>query len=326
MPSRVLRALTAALALSSFAAHAADQCPLPGAAAPEMSKPWGNLSPEVEEGFESATLDLSYRTGFRWGASRGRHIVRDDQFRVWKGQPMLEGPISNPDRQWEGFSGSHSLLFSFPAGKNGFAEQRFSLGKAYPELWIGYWLRVPINWEHGSGNSNNKFFAIWMDEYERVGPTGVIQTRNSNGDSVISPYVRTRGNRHQGEEVGNLLIDSSRDRGRWMQVAIHVKMASSASAGDGVFALYRRWQGEESFEKIFGYSDWDNYHVGGNRGFAHGYLMGWANATQAQDSEWLLDDFVVTTESLLDTPTFTTDSAPEQQAPPAIPVIVAPQS
>ncbi|MCW8193286.1 hypothetical protein F6455_00610 [Proteobacteria bacterium 005FR1] len=321
MSKKLWHSLAATLALSSFGAFAADQCYAP--AEPVLAKPWGNLIPDVEEGFESATLDVPYTTGFSWGSARGRSIVRDDQYRVWKGESILEGPESG--REWEGFSGSHAMLFSFPAGQNGFAEQRFSLGKAYPELWVGYWLRVPTNWTHGSGNTNNKFFAIWMDEYERVGPTGVIQTRNRNGDSAISPYVRTRDNDHLGERMGNLLIDISRDRGRWMQVAIHVKMASGASAADGVFELYRRWEGEQDFEKIFGYDDWDNYHVGGNRGFAHGYLMGWANATQPEASEWLLDDFVVTTENLLLVPSFTGDAAPQPRPAPAIPVIIGPQ-
>jgi hypothetical protein len=294
--------LSATLALASFSAFATTQvqCPVLDDDAGGKEGPWNGAKLEMTEGFESATLNLRYATGFRWTSSMNRSIVRDDQYIVWKGQPMMEGPVVDPPRQWEGYTGTHALRFSFPAGNNGFSEQRFSLGKAYPELWIGYWLRVPINWEHGSGNSNNKFFAIWMDEYERVGPTGVIQTRNSGGDSKISPYVRTRNNRHLGEEAGKLLIDSSRDRGRWMQVVIHVKMASGASNADGVFELYRRWEDANEFENIFAYDNWDNYHVGGNRGFAHGYLMGWANATQPKSSEWLLDDFVVSASSLLD--------------------------
>ncbi|MCW8193283.1 hypothetical protein F6455_00595 [Proteobacteria bacterium 005FR1] len=237
----------------------------------------------------------------------------------------MEGPIGDPPRKWEGFSGSHALMFSYPAGKNGFSEQRFSLGRAYPDLWVGYWLRVPINWKHGSGNTNNKFFAIWMDEYEYKGPgaTGVIQIRNAgDGDSKISPYAMTRDNHHPGEELGKTFIRSPEDQGRWMQVVIHAQMASGPTNRDGIFELYRRWEGESEFDQIFRIDDWENYHVGGNEGFAHGYLMGWANATQPYTSEWLLDDFVFSDQSLLKTPA--PRSAPREESSPSIPSFVVP--
>lgn len=309
-------------------AHPGAHYPAPSESAKHAEqKLWGKVAVEVSESFESASLDLSYPSGFTWGAARSRSIVRDDQYIVWKGAPRLDGPFSDPDRAWEGITGRHALMFSYPAGKNGFAEQRFSLGRAYPDLWIGYWLRVPTNWEHGTGNTNNKFFAIWMDEYEYKGPgaTGVIQIRNAgDGDSIISPYAMTRDNHHPGETPGKLLIRSPEDRGRWMQVVVHAKMASAPTARDGVFEMFRRWQGEAKFEEIFSFNDWDNFHVGGNKGFAHGYLMGWANATQAYESEWLLDDLVVSEHSLLGVQAVTDSSQAGQRSRPAIPNFVVP--
>jgi hypothetical protein len=292
------------LTLFSMLLEAEVQCPIEGDTGELINSngSWGKVSSIVREDFETGVLDENYPSGFRWGQtwqSVRMSVVRDDQYIVWKNGRVMEGPVSGAD--WEGFSGMHSLRFAYPAGQNGWSEQRFSLGGAYPELWIGYWLRVPSNWEHGTGrDSNNKFFAIWMDEYEREGPTGVIQTRNRSGNSIISPYVRTRANRHLGESPGMTLIEVPKDRGRWMQVIIWVKMASSATAADGNFAMYRRWEGEDEFENVFSYNDWDNYHVGGNRGFAHGYLMGWANAIQPRTSDWLLDDFIVSQENLLE--------------------------
>lgn len=281
----------------SSLATAQDQCQVPESH--EGSDPWGGAALQFNDDFESARLDVNHDSGFQWGHSVRATIVRDDQFKVWHNGPILKGP---EEGDWSAHSGSHSLRFRYLEGASSFAEQRFFLGNAYPEIWIGYWVRIPQNWEHGTGNTNNKFFAIWMDEYEFAGPgaTGVIQIRNDgNGNSLISPYALSRDNHHPGEELGKLLIRSPEDQGRWMQVVIHAKMASGPTNADGIFEMYRRWEGDPTFENIFSMTNWENYHVGGNEGFAKGYLMGWANATQPEETEWLLDDFVVSTESLL---------------------------
>lgn len=320
------RSAVLGLALCSTLLGAETQCPVDEEVSSPGKDSWGGASFIVKEDFEKGVLDSRYSSGFRWGQtwqSVRMSVVRDDQYIVWNKGSVAEGPVSGAD--WEGHSGTHALRFAYPAGQNGWAEQRFSLGAAYPELWIGYWLRVPSSWTHGTGvDSNNKFFAIWMDEYEKQGPTGVIQTRNRNGSSKISPYVRTRANRHLGEDPGMTFIDVPADRGRWMQVVIHVKMASEQSAADGIFELYRRWEGEKTFESIFAYENWDNYHVGGNRGFAHGYLLGWFNAVQPDASDWLLDDFIVSEENLVEVETSISQEQPSSDPQRVVPKIIKP--
>jgi hypothetical protein len=311
------------LAFFSAVAVAESQCPAPVVERDLRQEPWADIPYIVKEDFERGSLDVPYANGFDWGQSVRMTVVRDDQVITWEKRGNTGGPHAGKD--WEGFSGSHALRFGYPSGGDGWSEQRFSLGGAYPELWVGYWIRVPTNWTHGGWNSqsngdNNKFFAIWMDEYEKVGPTGVIQTRGANGDTKMSPYVRNRANRHLGEDGGDRFIDVPGDRGRWMQVIMHMKMASSLEAKDGVFELYRRWEDESKFEQIFAYDNWDNYHVGGNRGFAHGYLLGWKNAVQPEASDWLLDDFIATDQNLLESETREVPMAPK----PRIPSIIKP--
>ncbi|MCW8193287.1 hypothetical protein F6455_00615 [Proteobacteria bacterium 005FR1] len=298
MANRAIKSLAVLIAAAACSTTAvAQQC-----AAPVSAAPGAPASAIVHDSFQGGINQSPTASGFQW--HKGTRT----------------GTVS------QGYSDAGALQFRFPAGNNGMSEQRFSLGGAYPELWFRYWVKVPANWEHGSGNTNNKFFAIWMDEYERKGATGVIQTRDSGGHSVISPYVRTRGNQHLGEETGNMLIDISKDRGRWMQVVIHVKMASAAGSPDGVFELYRRWEGEQNFETIFSKSDWDNFHVGGNKGFSHGYLMGWANATQPSASEWLIDDFLVSEKNLLNTDSVPAPKPQSSNKTAKIPKIVPPQA
>jgi len=265
----------------------------------DSSSTWPGAKLTFEEGFEFADLDTHYGNGFSWDESRRMSIAN------------------------QGFTGDRSLQFNFPAGENGFSEQRFTLDKAYPDIWIGYRLRVPDNWEHGSSGpagNNNKFFAIWMDRYAAEGPTGVFATRPSSGDSRIMAIPKDRYNDHPGEKAGGILIRVPEDRGRWMHVVIHAKMASSADRADGVFELFRRWEGESKYTEIYSTSDWPNYHIGGNRGFRQLYLMGWANADQPQATQWLLDDFVVSETSLLELPSKAEPTKPE----PVIPSFILP--
>jgi hypothetical protein len=312
------------LAFFSALAVAESHCPAPVVERDLRLEPWADIPYIVKEDFERGSLDVPYANGFDWGQSVRMTVVRDDQTITWEKRGNIGGPY--PEKDWEGFSGSHALRFGFPSGGDGWAEQRFSLGGAYPDLWVGYWMRVPNNWTHGEWNSqsngnNNKFFAIWMDEYEKIGPTGVIQTRGENGDTRMSPYIRNSANRHPGETAGPIFIDSSRDRGRWMQVIIHMKMASSQDAHDGKFELYRRWEDESNFEQVFAFDKWDNYHVGGNRGFAHGYLLGWYNAVQPEATDWLMDDFIATEHNLLESETREAPVAPSE---PRVPAIIQP--
>lgn len=321
MRKSATRLTSAVIGLVLAASAAAQtQCPA-GDNLTNSNGSWGTARPIMYEDFESGDLSGTSASGFSWDRSVRMSVVRDDETILWESWNSGE---TGAGANWTPFSGRNSLRFGYPAGANGWAEQRFTLGGAYPELWIGYWLRVPENWRHGTGtNSNNKFFAIWMDRYEEMGPTGVIQTRNSNGSSIISPYVRDRTNDHQGEDPGKLLIDINTDRGRWMQVVIHVKMASGEGVRDGLFELYRRWQGENQFEQIFGYNDWDNYHVGGNRGFAQGYILGWANADQPASYDWLLDEFIASEDNLIEAVTSAPASSPSP-AEPTIPNIILP--
>ena len=185
---------------------------------------------------------------------------------------------------WTARDGEYSLAFDYAAGIN-MAEQRFSFNNI-PEVWMSYWIRVPVNFYQGS--LNNKFLALWGSTYDQAGDI-TWQTRPSgNGNAIL--VVQPGGVGHS-EILGTPFINVQTDRGRWMKVVVHAKTATSQNSNDGVIELWRKWEDEESYTKIHEMFNAPNLWESGTLGFRNGYLMGWANDPYDQDTEWLIDDF-----------------------------------
>ena len=271
------------------------------------------VSPRVEgapndaaffDSFESGDMSATNRDGFRWERNNRTSVVtmKPGPRIVWHNGPRDEAGPSGAD--WTAHHGDHSLRFRYPAGE-AWSEQRFDLGGAYPEIWIRYWLRVPKNFQHGAGNpSNHKFFALWMDGYSQhgKGPTIVWNFwRQADGNSRFS-FSHSKdpvGAGHHGLAPDFLV--SSRDRGRWMQIVLYAKMSSAPGKNDGEARIWRRWQDEKDFALI-SETVGRGFHApeDGPQGWSAGYILGWANAAYAEDTEWLLDSFTVSDKTLLD--------------------------
>ena len=266
-------------------------------------------SPKVlfDDGFESGDLSATSPDGFAWGRTNRTSVVTMDDkgpLVVWNNKAVKVRP---PDpRNWRAHSGKYALRFRYPAGQT-MAEQRFKLGQAYPEIWFRFWLRVPENFQHGPKNpSNNKFFALWMDGYSQHGDgaTAVWNFwRQADGNSrfTFSNSRDTAGRGHHGSARDFLV--SPRDRGRWMQIVLYAKMSSAPGVADGEQGIWRRWEGQKEFtliSKAVGRGLQPSKDKTKAQGWAAGYILGWSNATYAQTTEWLLDEFTVSEHSLLD--------------------------
>ncbi len=273
----------------------------------------------IFDSFESRDMSTTSVDGFLWGSNNSTSIVTQDS---------VDGPVAvynngsiynvaspimadGSVRDWSVIEGGYGLRFRYGSGLH-WAEQRFDLGVGYPEIWIRFWLRVPLNFKHNTGNTNNKLLAIWMDDYEfqGFGPTVVWQYRNDGNNGSTTMYYKIRntgylnnnnGQRHSGELQSHAFITYPSDQGRWMQVVFHIKSSSSVLAADGIVEMYRRWQSENSFTLLHQELNVPLLHVAGSglNGFKQGYLMGWANAPYENDTEWLLDGFSVSENSLL---------------------------
>ncbi len=270
-----------------------------------------NSAEIFSDSFESADFSSTNIEGFKWSFPNRTSIVKQDPevgaVVVNNGKAIYN--IIGSARDWTAKSGIHSMRFHYPAGES-MSEQRFNLVTPHRDLWFRYWLRVPVNFRHGTGNNNNKLFAIYMDSYEfkGLGPTVVWQYRNngSNGSNTVVYHLNntgtmndSNGQRHSGELQSTPFITYPDDQGRWMQLVFHVKAASNSSLHDGVIQMWRRWQNESSFTKLHEITNAQIHSPVSTNGWRAGYIMGWANAAYSVDTEWLLDDFIVSDTSLV---------------------------
>lgn len=262
-------------------------------------------APLIVESFESGDMSATNEDGFEWQRNNRTSVVTEEAA-VYNNGEIYNPPKSGED--WSAFHGQHSLRFRYPAGE-AMAEQRFLLGGAYRDIWFQYWVRVPTNYSHGgSSPSNNKFFALWMDDYSSKGsgPTVAWEFWGTGGGSSNLAFHYSEGgyNVMGGHKQYTDFISVPNDRGRWMEITIHIKASSSGSSSDGIIELWRRWDGESPDNRELLHRTQDAVlpvPSGGPNGWAAGYLMGWANAAYSETTEWLIDHITISTESLLGT-------------------------
>jgi len=256
-----------------------------------------------QDGFESGNMSATNPDGFKWANNNGTYVATAEK-KVW-----YNGPADQPAKEgedWKPKSGKHSFLFVYKPGKDHWTEQRFRLGKAQRDLWIRYWLRVPTNFSHGTRRpTNNKLFALWMDGYSQKGdgPTIAWEFWNDgkNG-SKLAVHFSEGGHRSCGGHKQHKPFVSLADRGRWMEMVLHVKAATSRTSKDGVIQTWRRWDGEKAFTKLHEILDANiAAPPGGPDGWERGYVMGWSNPNYDEETVWQVDDFTLSAESLLAT-------------------------
>ncbi len=273
----------------------------------------------LHESFESGDMSTTNLDGFSWGQNNRTSIVTinpkcgglqpGDPTAIYNNGVICNGPISG--RDWYAYRGDNSLRFRYPKGKN-WAEQRFYLGKSYPELWISYWIRVPVNFSRGPG-TNNKWFKIWMGDNSLYDDMRISEyiARDWPGTPSVNidvdlVYQNGLGQQHSAGSYQNFVTPS--DAGRWMHNIYYMKASSGGGVKDGRVAWYRKWEDESDYTTI---ADSGGIEMiisptsrdAGYDGFNTGYILGWVNAPYTQDTEWLLDDFVISTSSpLLNSP------------------------
>ena len=236
----------------------------------------------AEDDFESGDLDYT-ENGFYWGS---RYVGPAGSFTdVASG---VQSPFS---------SGSHSLQFHYEPDQS-FCEQRYFIGGSYPDLYIRYSLRIPSSLSAWGGN--NKFLAIWtMADIEETygGLDAVINWGYTNGDGDLRLNLSYSGGSGYAGAVNDFVILPD-DLGRWMEIVLRYKMATSSTASDGIWQMWRRWYGESSHTQIAnatGLPWWD----AASDGFSAGYIFGWANSTYPSATDFYIDDVTFSTTSLV---------------------------
>jgi len=277
--------------------------------------PVGNLL--FYDSFESGDMSTTNSDGFSWARNNRTSIVFGDgsiNKVIWN-NGIRDIPI-NDGRDWTPKNGTNSLRFRYAASE-AMTEQRFDLGTPQTEVWYSYWTRVPANYRHTTtgGGVNNKFFSMWTDGYEGsgTGSTFWLSMESAGAGNTNLAFTFTTGNNTGSVSMQQHtpFIDYQTDRNRWMKIVIHLKAESSENANDGVVETWRRWSDEDTFTKFHEKFDAPlRLPPGGPNGFKEGYLFGWANGEYIENTEWLLDDFKVSSTSLLGDDVVTENPSP----------------
>jgi hypothetical protein len=196
-------------------------------------------------------------------------------------------------------AGNLAAKFSFnPVNVN--RELRFDLGDLFTELWIKYDLFIPLNYFASFGiseNGNNKIIRLWGNEYGDWDKVG------------FSTYVKFPGQTHTYAQVdwdftntgaigafGPIAPDfiEQADAGTWMTIKIHAKAATLSA--NGTFNVWKNGVKVLDTTSII-----DNYWPSGTHAYRYGYLMGWANSSIAQTTDFYIDNVIIgTTEAAVD--------------------------
>lgn len=286
---------------------------------PDLTLPAGNI---VSDDFSSGDLDATGPTGgFTWGTSGNQRFTSlvtmdpatgDPTVILTSGGTQTYNVLTGDPRDWNALHGENSLRFAFLAGGDAevFSEQRWALvSRAERTFWERFALRVPTNYSHDNvagspTTSNNKLATVWMDAYETSGDGSTVfieMYRNGSGGSNLG-VKRSPGRNSVVFSVGNSapFISVPEDRGRWMYLCFKVVVESAEDASDGTIEVWRKWAGEASWTKLHDYTGQPiRVPTTGPQGFAAGYLLGADNSGYLEDTEWLLDDFNLSTGSLL---------------------------
>ena len=84
-----------------------------------------------------------------------------------------------------------------------------------------------------------------------------------------------------------------------MHFVAQVKGSEPGTTNTGIVRTWRRWENEAEYTLLVERTNYGFEQVeGGNPGWSGGYLMGWANSGYAITTEFLIDDFTVSTEPL----------------------------
>lgn len=247
------------------------------------------------DGFESGNLNYVAKTDngvtfFKWG-------------------PSAYAKVSSEKAK----TGKYSLQFNYQAaveGKDSWAEQRFLIPNVMANTYeFNYDLYVPDNFTQRTetSSSNNKFFVLWSGSYGTLAslqsvafeywPVGELEKAygwwsnsfaSQNIGSSVLDYHLGPGHTDWGHKFAtHNFIFSPSDAGKWINIDIYIKLASSKNSSDGEIRIKKNGSIYYDVKNIANYSELGNY-------LDHGYILGWSNSGFANSTVMYVDNFRVT--------------------------------
>ena len=263
-----------------------------------------NAADIFTDSFETGDFSATNVQGFSWADNVRMGVVTEAYETTTNSKKVniaKKDASEFPGGDWIPYSGQHSMRFAYPAGE-AWSEKRFDLGTPMKDIWIRFWLRIPMNFSYGPTGNPNKLFSLWCDGYSAKGDGSTVWLgfhRYNTTDATVSITYSDGNYTSSNAYQQSKLFTTSNDGGRWMHLVMHFKTESKSGERDGVIQTYRRWAGESSYTKLH-----EKLGLpikvptnGSPNGFKSGYLLGWANAAYQQNTEWLLDDFIISDSS-----------------------------
>lgn len=232
----------------------------------------------------------------------------------WAGSTSVSVNTASPK------TGSFGLNFRYsavPDNSDSFSEQRFSLGGNYPDIWVSYDMHIPANYYHRtqSSSTNNKgFLYMWSGNYGSPDGPMIGPEFWPNGDGTSTASMRVFGpglDRHLWGACPAAIKSS--DAGKWFKIIAHYKYASSSN-NDGIAQIWKVYD-DGSIELTCNITN-GAWYVSGARGFDQGYLLGWSNSGFNEETNFQIDNIIMSTTSLLP------ESASAPSAPTSLVVIL----
>lgn len=229
---------------------------------------------------------------FADGFESGDHSHSESGFRWADDSTPGEGSIAVVSER--AHTGQFSLRFRWNGNSN--AEQRFSLGHDYREIWFEWYQWIPTNYRHpgGSGTTNNKFFALWGgggNAYADSDRAKIVLELwdTGNGDSRLRVMHNPEGgptSHTTGYAEPFISENGPFYRGRWNRFRVYANVGTRGNS-DGTI---RVWVGDQL---LYANSEVPIYPATANHPyFDNGYLMGYANGDYV-DTSFYVDDFRV---------------------------------
>lgn len=174
-------------------------------------------------------------------------------------------------------------------------------GRQWTEYCVRYFLYLPANFNHrnASGSDNTKgIMQSWSGTYGAVASNQYIGFEYwPNGDG--SSYLTFRAGRDgvdlahtaNGGESGSGNMFRLSERGKWLQIRIHVVLASGVGQTNGTIRAWKWVEGQASAELLFTKTNW-GYSTRGNY-IDSFYFLGWSNSGFNEQTDFYIDRFAI---------------------------------
>ena len=220
----------------------------------------------------------------------------------WGGTAGDIPPVVSKDNPKDG---NYSVKFTFKGDPNTTrgtgSKLQFNLGNYYRDVWVQFDVFFPSNWsprDRDAKAHNKGPIMLWSDNgwHDDLKSYSSYEAWNAeNWPTGIVSYNRGGYRGHVHPKLDNSYFyypNPKKDLGRWVNIVARIKFATSASANDGIFQIWK--------DGVLGLdaSNVNNYLKNNKPGVNFGYIFGPADTGFNIDTNIYLDNVVISDQPL----------------------------